>query len=190
MKEKAPHSMFILRDILTPLQATFSDNKLGRERAHWFALTLLSVIMPFTSSMTSNLLRSLQALFGLALTRRRFYTFMASPTLPWSRLWLSLWDLIPAPLTDGRLVLLLDDSINPKVGRKIFGCESIFDHAAKANQSKYPWAQNVVAVGLLKSIKGRCRWRFGFISRTKPLRRKRATSKKAVKWCLFKPDQY
>ena len=28
-------------------------------------------------------------------------------------------------------------------------------HAAKANQSKYPWAQNVVLVGLLKRIKGR-----------------------------------
>ena len=47
------------------------------------------------------------------------------------------------------------DFINPKVGRKIFGCEAIFDHAAKSNQSKYPWAQNVVAVGLLKRIKGR-----------------------------------
>ena len=34
-------------------------------------------------------------------------------------------------------------------------CESIFDHAAKSNQSKYPWAQNVVAVGLLKLVKGR-----------------------------------
>ena len=28
-------------------------------------------------------------------------------------------------------------------------------HAAKANQTKYPWAQNVVLVGLLKRIKGR-----------------------------------
>jgi SRSO17 transposase len=52
-------------------------------------------------------------------------------------------------------VLALDDFINPKVGRKIFGCEAIFDHAAKSNQSRYPWAQNVVALGLLKQIKGR-----------------------------------
>lgn len=28
-------------------------------------------------------------------------------------------------------------------------------HAAKQNLSKYPWAQNIVAVGLLKMIKGR-----------------------------------
>jgi hypothetical protein len=31
-------------------------------------------------------------------------------------------------------LLALDDSINTKVGKKIFGCEQIFDHAAKANQ--------------------------------------------------------
>ncbi len=63
--------------------------------------------------------------------------------------------MIPEPLTDGRLFLALDDYINPKTGRKIFGCDHVFDHAAKQNQSKYPWAQNVVAVGLLKAVKNR-----------------------------------
>ena len=51
--------MFILRDLLRPLQTQFSDSRLGRVRAHWFAFTLLAIISPFTSSMTSNLLRSL-----------------------------------------------------------------------------------------------------------------------------------
>jgi hypothetical protein len=68
-------------------------------------------------------------------------------------------------LTDGRLLLALDDYINPKTGRKIFACDKLFDHAAKQNQTKYPWAQNVVAVGLLKIVKGRwaclpLNWRF------------------------------
>ena len=130
--------MSILRDILPPLQAAFSDTKLGRRRAQWFTYTLLSVVVPFTSSMTSNLWRTLHTLFGLALDRGRFYSFMTSPTLPWDRPWRVLWGLIPAPLTEGRLVLALDDCINPKVERKVFGCESIFDHAAKSNQSKYP----------------------------------------------------
>ena len=49
----------------------------------------------------------------------------------------------------------LDDYINPKIGKSIFGCETIFDHAAKANQSQYPWVQNIVSVGLLKQVKGR-----------------------------------
>ena len=62
--------MFILRDLLRPLQVHFSDTDLGRERASLFAYTLLAVIVPFTSSMTSNLLRSLVTLFGIEIKKR------------------------------------------------------------------------------------------------------------------------
>jgi ribosomal protein L32 len=147
--------MFILRDILEPLQNEFSPTPLGRQRSRWFAYALLSFIVPFTSSISSNILRCMNTLFGLNVNRRRFYTFMASNKLPWVKLWSGLWNVIPNPLTDGRLLVALDDFINPKTGRKIFGCAHIIDHAAKANQTKYPWAQNVVCVGLLKRIKGR-----------------------------------
>ena len=147
--------MFILRDLLRALQAPFSDSRLGRERAHWFAFTLLAVILPFTSSMTSNLLRSLQTLFGLDLNSRRFYTFMASNKLPWDRLWMVLWKQIPDPAVEGRLLVAPDDSINNKTGRKIFGCSFFHDHTAKLNQPTYPWSQNIVSIGLLKMIKGR-----------------------------------
>lgn len=147
--------MFILRDLLVPLQAPFSDSKLGRERSLWFVFSLLAVIVPFTSSRSSNLLRSLQSLFGLELGRRRFYTFMASPKMPWPSLWPVLWSLIPNPITDNRLLVALDDSINNKTGRKIFGCGFFHDHTAKLNQPSYPWSQNIVTIGLLKVIKGR-----------------------------------
>ena len=147
--------MFILRNILTPLQSKYSATSLGRQRSQWFIYALLAFIVPFTSSISSNILRCINTLFGLSVNRRRFYTFMASNKLPWSNLWPQLWNMIPTPVTDGRLLVALDDFINPKTGRKIFGCAHIFDHAAKANQSKYPWAQNVVLVGLLKQIKGR-----------------------------------
>jgi len=80
---------------------------------------------------------------------------MASPKIPWQGLWERLWQMIDNPLTDGRLMLALDDYINPKTGKKIFACDNVFDHAAKQNQSKYPWAQNIVAVGLLKIVKER-----------------------------------
>jgi hypothetical protein len=50
---------------------------------------------------------------------------------------------------------VLDDFINPKTGRKIFACGHFHDHAAKDNQSSYPWSQCVVAIGLLKQIKSR-----------------------------------
>jgi len=144
-----------LTDILGPLQKAFSFTNLGRERGHWFSYTILAFIIPFTTSISSNVFRCINTLFGLNVNRRRFYTFMASNKLPWSKLCQTLWNMIPDPLSDGRLLVALVDFINPKIGRKIFGCSNIFDHAAKANQSKYPWAQNVVLVGLLKRIKGR-----------------------------------
>ncbi len=127
--------MFILKSILTPLQAEFSRSS---ERADWFACTLLSFILPFTRSRSSNILRSLRELFDLSITQRRFYTFMASPKLPWLPLWRIVWRLTPEPQTQGRILLALDDSITPKSGKKIFACHHFFDHAAKANQSKSP----------------------------------------------------
>jgi len=147
--------MFILHDIFKPLQDEFSSSKLGSQRSKWFVYVLLSFIVPFTSSISSNILRCMHAFFGIDLNRRRFYTFMASNKLPWDKLWSKLWNIIPEPLTDGRLIVALDDFINPKIGKKIFGCSTVFDHAAKSNQTKYPWAQNVVLVGLLTFIKGR-----------------------------------
>ena len=147
--------MFILRNILFPLQQEFKHRCKGDERGVWFVYTLLAVITHFTSSRSSNLLRCLQTLFGLSLSQRRFYIFMASSKLPWSHLWKTLWSLIPSPTTKGRLLLALDDYINPKTGKKVFGCASFFDHAAKTNQSSYPWSQNVVSIGLLKIVKGR-----------------------------------
>ncbi len=59
--------MFILRDLLTPLQQQFSTTEQGQRRAVWFVYTLLAVVVPFTSSMTSNLLRALRTLFGLSI---------------------------------------------------------------------------------------------------------------------------
>ena len=147
--------MFIFNDILKPLQNAFPATNLGRDRSLWFSYAILAFIIPFTTSISSNLFRCMNTLFGLNVSRRRFYTFMASNKLPWNILWRTLWSMIPDPLSDGRLLIALDDFINPKTGRKIFGCSHIFDHAAKTNQSKYPWAQNVVLVGLLKRIKGR-----------------------------------
>jgi hypothetical protein len=99
---------------------------------------------------------SVHVLFGFAeIGKKRYYTFIASPKIPWDRLWSRVWKMIPQPQTNGRLLVALDDYLNPKTGKKIFGCARMFDHAAKQNQSRYPWAQNVVAIGLLKVIKGR-----------------------------------
>ena len=148
--------MLILHSLLSELKDEFAPSRKGEERGSWFVYTLLAVILPFTSSRTSNLLRALATLFGFSnIDGKRYYRFMASPKLPWNRLWPRLWSMIPEPETNGRLIVALDDYINPKVGKKIFGCATVFDHAAKQNQTNYPWAQNIVSIGLLKMIKGR-----------------------------------
>jgi len=181
--------MAILHDILVPLQSGFSNNPLGKNRAQIFVYTLISIIIPFTSSMTSNLFRSLETLFGFDMNRALYYRFMASSTLPWDKLWSIIWGLTPSPLTGGYILLALDDCINTKVGEKIFGCETVFDHAAKANQSNYVWAQNFVCVGLLKIVKNRWAclpFAFLFYIPLKTIEAKKLNAKKSGKIVTFK----
>ena len=147
--------MPILPALATQFQSLFPATDHGEERWRWFMLTLQAILVPITASRTSNLLRAIAALFGVEIAQSRYYTFMASVKLHWERVWEVLWRAIPNPLTEGRLLLALDDSVNPKTGRKVFGCQTTFDHAAKTNQSQYPWAQTIVTVGLLKTIHGR-----------------------------------
>jgi len=150
-----PYPMPILRVLANDIQSLFPATDSGQERVRWLILTLKAIIVPITASRTSNLLRAIETLFGVNIAEWRYYTFMASVKLPWERLWTRLWHAIPDPLTDGRLLLVLDDSINPKTGKKVFACQKTFDHAAKINQTRYPWAQTIVTVGLLKLIHGR-----------------------------------
>lgn len=70
--------MFILKNILTPLQNAFSSTNLGRDRGHLFTYTILAFIIPFTSSISSNVFRCINTLFGLNVNKRRFYAFMVS----------------------------------------------------------------------------------------------------------------
>ncbi len=112
-------------------------------------------MVPITVSRTSNLLRAIETLFGVSIAQWRYYTFMASVKLPWDSVWETLWRAIPSPVVDGRLLLALDDSINAKTGQHIFACQKTFDHAAKANQTRWPWAQTIVTLGLIKPIHGR-----------------------------------
>jgi hypothetical protein len=148
--------MSILHRLLTELKDQFIQSEKGKERGAWFVYTLLAIILPGTSAKTSHLFRVLHVIFGLTtIGKKPFYSFIASPKIPWGRLWPTLWNMIPDPCTDGRLLVALDDYVNPKTGKNIFGCAKVFDHAAKKNQSRYPWAQLVVAIGLITVIKGR-----------------------------------
>jgi hypothetical protein len=97
----------------------------------------------------------------MARPHARFYAFMASSTLPWRRLWLALLGGIPQPATAGRVMVALDDSINLKTGKTIFGCGHFHDHAASGNQSSYPWSQCILAIACSSRSRDAgpvCRW--------------------------------
>ncbi len=147
--------MAILHDVLRSISTSFPPNPSGQRRATWLVFAILAIAMPFASSRTSDILRCLEHLFGLRVSERRFYRFMGSPKLPWERMWKAVWRLVPSPRTGRHLILALDDFINPKSGELVYGCHHFFDHAAKRNQCRYPWSQNIVSLGLLKRVKNR-----------------------------------
>jgi len=68
--QKRPR-MIILHDILEKLKNEFAHSRKGDERGTWFVYTLVAIIIPFTSSKTSNLLRCLKTLFGFTAIRKK-----------------------------------------------------------------------------------------------------------------------
>jgi len=89
--------MLILHDILANLKDQFAGSRKADERGIRFVCAIVAVIIPFTSSKTSNILRCLDTLFGFSgIAKKRFCTFMASPKIPWNRLWPTMWKMIPA----------------------------------------------------------------------------------------------
>lgn len=56
--------MLILHQLIRKFKDDFTHSRKGEERGAWFTDTLLAVIIPFTSSKTSNLLRCLYAVLG------------------------------------------------------------------------------------------------------------------------------
>ena len=141
--------MDTLQPLLNHLQALF---KRSTQKGRLFSAVILAMIVPIGSGINSQIYRKLIQIIGYSLSRTRFYRFMASKCFNWDVIWKAIFKLIPLPLTDGRLIIALDDSTTPKSGKEVFGCEHFFDHAAKHNQSKYPWSQCFVQLGLLKFI--------------------------------------
>ena len=76
--------MLIVYSLPSELKDEFASSENGKERSAWFLHTLIAIIIPFSSSRTSNLLRVLRTLFGyVEIGKKRYYTFMASPKQRW-----------------------------------------------------------------------------------------------------------
>ena len=59
-------------------------------------------------------------------------------------------------------MIALDDSINIKTGKKIFACEQVFDHAAKAKQMVAPFSEAVAQLEKGQYTKTPVKTQFGY----------------------------
>ena len=122
--------MDTLHPLLVSLQEVF---KRSHKKGKLFSAVILAIILPIVSAMSNHIHRKLEQVLYFSISKTRFYRFMSSKVFNWDIIWMKIFKLIPYSETNNRLILALDDSITPKSGKKIFGCESFFDHAAKHN---------------------------------------------------------
>lgn len=95
-------------------------------------------------------------LTGTAVTRKRFYMFLNSKLINWTGIWSRVAKLVRDHVAlAGRLLIALDDTTYGKSGRKIHGCDTHFDHAAKINVSRWLFGHCRVVAGLLTRCHGR-----------------------------------
>lgn len=94
--------------------------------------------------------------FKSKVTEKRFYLFLAAAKIKWDLILASILELLgPKMLTDGLLMLIVDDTVYGKSGKKINGCQTHFDHAAKLNRSKWIFGHCRVIIGLQLFVHGR-----------------------------------
>ena len=82
-------------------------------------------------------------------TVKRLYNFIHSTKIPWDNLWDVVINLLGDPTIGGRFLIALDDTIYGNTGWRNYGYVRHFDHAAKANASKYIWGHCRVIAGIL-----------------------------------------
>lgn len=95
-------------------------------------------------------------LIPIGVSRKKFYNFINSPKIPWNSLWKLLATIVaPFAITEGRLLIALDDTTYGKTGKSIAGCAKHFDHAAKQNWAKWIFGHCRVVCGILAFGHGR-----------------------------------
>ncbi len=122
-----------------------------------FKTIMLGLVVCNGDGMISAIFRRFAALFaGTNITRKRFYTFLNSGKIAWAGIWRLVADQIrDFAAVDGRLLLAVDDTTYGKTGRKISGCSTHHDHAAKKNASRWIYGHCRVMIGTLLRCHGR-----------------------------------
>lgn len=122
-----------------------------------FKIIVAGLVVGKESKTISAIFREYSSLLtGTALTLKRFYMFLGSSKIRWPHIWQLVAELLAEHvLVAGRLLLALDDTTYGKSGRKIHGCDTHFDHAAKMNVSQWLFGHCRVVAGLLTKCHGR-----------------------------------
>ena len=122
-----------------------------------FKTIVLGLVVCNGNGMISAIFRRFGGLFaGTDITRKRFYTFLNSGKIAWTAIWRRVVEQIREYVAvDGRLLLAVDDTTYGKTGRKISGCSTHHDHAAKKNASRWIYGHCRVVIGTLLKCHGR-----------------------------------
>jgi hypothetical protein len=102
--------------------------------------------------------RCVSRLAEMKLHRRSFsgyYRFLSDGKWRLQAIFFSLFDLIVREFQVVKLCLVLDDTLCPKWGRKIFGTGSFFDHV-KRPRAGYIWGHNWVVLAVVVQMGGFC----------------------------------
>ncbi len=142
---------------------TFKDaldhvaNAIPKYRRIIFKTIVCSMVIGKDRKHIASIFRNFAAFFFESEVReKRFYSFLAAAKIKWDLILTSILELLGEKmLTDGLLMLIVDDTTYGKSGKKISGCQTHFDHAAKLNRSKWIFGHCRVIVGLQLFIHGR-----------------------------------
>ena len=138
-----------------------AESAIPTYRQSIFRLVIISLITGYGTKCMASIVRSVSFLSEFSAksnksTQKRFYSFLQSEKIRWDYVWKALINKFHDTfLYNGKLILSLDDSTNPKTGKKISHCDTHFDHATKMNQSKYVWGHCRVVIGAQVKIFGR-----------------------------------
>lgn len=122
-----------------------------------FKTLILGLVIGRGRKCVSGIYRIFQALMlSNSISRKRFYCFLNSGKIRWKCIWRKVFQLLGEKIIhEGRLLVALDDTTYGKSGKKIYGCNHHYDHAAKLNSSKYMLGHCRVVIGIMQLVHGR-----------------------------------
>jgi SRSO17 transposase len=146
------HQSITFQDVLDQVAMT-----IPKYRRIIFKTIVTAMVIGKDRKRIASIFRSFATFFFQSkVTEKRFYLFLAASKIKWDLILSAVLELLGEKiLTDGLVMLIVDDTTYGKSGRKIFGCQTHFDHAAKLNCAKWLFGHCRVIVGLQIFIHGR-----------------------------------